>query len=173
MDGIRDLAGKLDAALRAFGHELISVRLLLQLGLILAAGAIATVAATLIRRRLDLTALTMGWPPFLRQFTRHAVANLGTIIFVAVLLVMQAAMKAADLAERLLSARRRHQPRHRLGGDRAGRRTDPQPVRLPAGGGFGLDHRGAQHSRPAASRSRLRSIRSAWWSAACASRRCW
>jgi small-conductance mechanosensitive channel len=94
MDGIRDLAGKLDAALRAFGHELISVRLLLQLGLILAAGAIATVAATLIRRRLDLTALTMGWPPLLRQFTRHAVANLGTIIFVAVLLVMQAAMKA-------------------------------------------------------------------------------
>ena len=32
-----------------------------------------------------------------------------------------------DLAEPLLSARRRRQPRHRLGGDRAGRRPDPQP----------------------------------------------
>jgi small-conductance mechanosensitive channel len=94
MDGIRDLAGNLDDALRAFGHELASLRLLLQLGLILAAAAIATVAAILIRRRLDLTALTMGWPPLLRQFTRHVVANLGTIIFVAVLVVMHAAMLA-------------------------------------------------------------------------------
>jgi len=94
MDGIRDLAGNLDNALIALGHELASIRLLLQLGLILAAAAIATVAAILIRRRLDLTSLTMGWPPFLRQFTRHVVANLGTIIFVAVLVVMHAAMLA-------------------------------------------------------------------------------
>jgi small-conductance mechanosensitive channel len=94
MDGFGGLASNINDALRAFGHELASLRLLLQLGLILAAAAIATVAATLIRRRLDLTALTMGWPPLLRQFTRHVVANLGTIIFVAVLVVMHAAMLA-------------------------------------------------------------------------------
>jgi small-conductance mechanosensitive channel len=94
MDGIGGLASNLHDALRALGHELLSLRLLLQLGLILLAGAIGTVTGILIRRRLNLTALTMGWPPLLRQFTRHVVANLGTIVFIAVLVVMHAAMLA-------------------------------------------------------------------------------
>jgi small-conductance mechanosensitive channel len=93
MDAFRELAGKFDDLLRSVGHELASARLLLQLGLILAAAAIGTVAAALIRRRLDLTALTMGWPPLPRQFTRQMVANLGTIVFIVVLAVMHAAMQ--------------------------------------------------------------------------------
>ena len=62
MDNVRDLAGNLNNALSALGHELASVRLLLQLGLIVVAAAIGLVAAALIRRRLDLTALTADWP---------------------------------------------------------------------------------------------------------------
>ncbi len=94
MDNVRDLAGNLNNALSALGHELASVRLLLQLGLIVVAAAIGLVAAALIRRRLDLTALTADWPSFLRQFMRHVVANLGTIIFIVVLVVMHAGMMA-------------------------------------------------------------------------------
>jgi small-conductance mechanosensitive channel len=95
MDDFHALASNLNDALRTVGHELASARLLVQLGLIVAAAAIGTLAATLIRRRIDLAALTMDWPPLLRQFVRHVVANLGTIIFILVLVIMHVGMKAA------------------------------------------------------------------------------
>jgi small-conductance mechanosensitive channel len=71
---------------------LTSVWLLLELGLILVAAATGMLVAMLIRRRIDITALTMGWPPFLRQFARHVLANLGTIVFVLMVAIMHAAM---------------------------------------------------------------------------------
>ena len=160
MDDVQQVAGTISDALQTIGHEFSSVRLLSQFGLILLAAAIGTVAATLIRRRIDLNALTLGWPPFLQTAARLLLANLGTMIFVLTVVLMRAAMLSLDLDGPFLSARRRSQPRHRMGGDRAGRRTDPQPVRLPAGGVLGLDHRRAQYSRPASSRPWRRSIRS-------------
>jgi small-conductance mechanosensitive channel len=92
MDGVQQAANTINDLLRSAMHELTSVWLLLALGLILAAAAIGTLVATLIRRRIDLTALTAGWSPLLRQFASHVLANLGTIIFVLVVAIMHAAM---------------------------------------------------------------------------------
>jgi small-conductance mechanosensitive channel len=100
MDGVQQLTTSLDKALHAALNELSSVGLVIQFGLIVAAAGIATLAATLIRRRVDLTALTMGWPPLLRQFVRHVMADLGTIFFVVAVLLMRAAMLAVTWPSR-------------------------------------------------------------------------
>ena len=100
MDGVQQLTTSLDKALHAALNELSSVGLVIQFGLIVAAAGIATLAATLIRRRVDLTALTMGWPPLLRQFVRHVMADLGTIFFVMAVLLMRAAMLAVTWPSR-------------------------------------------------------------------------
>lgn len=92
MDDVDKLTGTLADILQTIGQELTSVGLLLQLGLILLAAIVGTVAATLIRRRIDLTALTMGWPPFLRQLVRLVAVNLGTIVFVLVVAIMHTTM---------------------------------------------------------------------------------
>jgi small-conductance mechanosensitive channel len=92
MDDVHQVAGSIGEALQSIGHELSSLRLMSQLGLILLAAVIGTIAATLIRRRVDFTALTLGWPLFLQTAARLVLANLGTIIFVLVVLFMQAAI---------------------------------------------------------------------------------
>ncbi|MSO66965.1 MAG: mechanosensitive ion channel [Pseudolabrys sp.] len=92
MDDVQQLTGTIADIVRTVGLELTSLRLLLQFGLILLAAIIGTVSASLVRRRIDLPALTLGWPPFLREFTRLLLANLGTVIFVAVVAIMHAVM---------------------------------------------------------------------------------
>jgi len=94
MDQVRQLASNLEDALRAVGHELASAGLLLQLALILIAAGIGVLTASLIRRHIHLTTLTMGWPPLIRLWMRAFVANLGTIIFVLVLVIMHTTMLA-------------------------------------------------------------------------------
>ena len=74
MDDVQQLTATVTDVLRTIGHELTSLRLLLQFGLILLAAVVGTLAASLIRRRLDLTALALGWPPFLREFVRLLLA---------------------------------------------------------------------------------------------------
>jgi small-conductance mechanosensitive channel len=92
MDDLQQLTATFTDGLATVGHELTSVRLLLQFGLILLAAVIGTLAASLIRRRLNVSALTAGWPLFLREFTRLLVANLGTIIFVVLVAIAHAVM---------------------------------------------------------------------------------
>jgi small-conductance mechanosensitive channel len=91
MDEVHQLTGTISDTLQAFGREFSSLRLLGQLGLIAFAAIIATVAATLTRRRVDLNALTLGWPQFLQTVARLLLANLGSIIFVLTVAIMQAA----------------------------------------------------------------------------------
>jgi small-conductance mechanosensitive channel len=74
--------------------------LLGQLGLIALAAVIATVAAALTRRRVDLNALTLGWPQFLQTVARLLLANLGSIIFVLIVAIMQAATVSLDFQGR-------------------------------------------------------------------------
>jgi small-conductance mechanosensitive channel len=100
MDDVQQVAGNISDALQSIGHELSSLRLMSQLGLILLAAVIGTLAATLIRRRVDFTALTLGWPLFLQMSARLVLANLGTIIFVLVILFMQAAIVSFAIAGR-------------------------------------------------------------------------
>jgi small-conductance mechanosensitive channel len=100
MDDAQQMASTINDFLRSAVHELTSVWLLLQLGLILVAAGIGALVATLIRRRIDLTALTAGWPPLLRQFVRHVLANLGAIVFVLVVAIMHAGMQAVTWPSR-------------------------------------------------------------------------
>jgi small-conductance mechanosensitive channel len=100
MDEVHQLAGTIGDTLQAFGREFSSLRLLGQLGLIALAAVIATVAATLIRRRVELNALTLGWPQFLQTVARRLLANLGSMIFVLTMVIMQAATVSLDLQGR-------------------------------------------------------------------------
>ena len=100
MDDVQQLTGTIADALRTVGLELTSLRLLIQFGLILLAAIVGTLAASLIRRRIDLVALSLGWPPFLRELARLLLANLGTIIFVLVVAIMHAVMLSLTFPSR-------------------------------------------------------------------------
>ena len=58
MDEVQQLAGTISDTLQTIGREFSSLRLLIQLGLIVLAAVIGTLAASLIRRRVDISALT-------------------------------------------------------------------------------------------------------------------
>jgi small-conductance mechanosensitive channel len=92
MDSVGQAATVINEFLHGAIHELTSVWLLLDLGLILFAAAIGMLAAMLIRRRVDLTGLTTSWPPLLRQFLRHVFANLAAIVFVLIVAIMHSVM---------------------------------------------------------------------------------
>lgn len=92
MDDFQQLATGIGDALKALGNEFTSVWLIVQLGLIALAGAIGTLAATVLRRRLDIVSLTMGWPPLLRLLTRLLVTNIGTVFFVMLVVVTHRVM---------------------------------------------------------------------------------
>jgi small-conductance mechanosensitive channel len=100
MDNVQQVAGTISDTLQTIGREFSSLRLLSQLGLILLAAAIGTLAATLIRRRVNLNVLTLGWPPFVQTVARLLQANLGTIIFVLAVAIMQVAMVAMNFPGR-------------------------------------------------------------------------
>ena len=100
MDDVQQLTSTIADALRTVGLELTSLRLLIQFGLILLAAIVGTLSASLIRRRIDLVALSLGWPPFLRELTRLLLANLGTIIFVLVVAIMHAVMLSLTFPSR-------------------------------------------------------------------------
>jgi len=100
MDEVQQVAGTITDTLQTIGREFSSLRLLIQLGLIVLAAVVGTLAASLIRRRVDLNALTLGWPPFVQTAARLLLANLGTIIFVLAVAVMRAAMISLTLSSR-------------------------------------------------------------------------
>ena len=94
MDNIEQLTGTISNALHNLGQEVTSLWLFIQIGLILLAAVAGYLTAALIRHRVHLTSVTMGWPPLLRQFTRHVLANLATLVFVVVVALMHAAMES-------------------------------------------------------------------------------
>ncbi len=84
----------LEAAHHTLRTELTSVWLPVQLALIGLAAVVAAGIALAIRKRADLTSLTMNWPPFLRMLVRAFMAHLGSIAFVVVLLAISAGLRA-------------------------------------------------------------------------------
>ncbi len=100
MNRIEGLIGTIEDALLAVGHDVASIWVLSQVALILLAAALGTVAATLLRRRVDTDALTIGWPPLLRLWIRLFMDNLGTIFFVLLVVVARAALIGMTLPNR-------------------------------------------------------------------------
>lgn len=94
MEDVHQLATGIRTALHNLGQEFSSVWLLIQLGLMLLAGVIATLAAAVLRRRIDLTTSYMGWPPLLRLETRLLLANIGTVIFVVLVAIVHWVMQS-------------------------------------------------------------------------------
>ena len=94
MDAVPQFKQIFETFLTNLKQELVSPWLGIQLALILVAAAVAWLAAALIRRRADGPALTMRWPPVLRLLMRLLLSNIGTIVFVVVLVVAHEAMQS-------------------------------------------------------------------------------
>lgn len=73
-------------------QELVSPWLAIQLVVILFAAGLAKLVATWFRRHVDTLELGMGWPPMLRLMLRLLFANIGTIIFVLLLVIFHRGM---------------------------------------------------------------------------------
>jgi len=92
MDDVQQVAGNINATLHAIVRDFSSVQLLIQFGLIVLAAVIGALASSLIRRRVDVSALTLGWPHFVRTAAQLLLTNLATIIFVLVVAILHAVM---------------------------------------------------------------------------------
>ena len=77
---------------RSVGAEVTSPWFLLQLGLILAGAGIAFGAGAVVRSRIDMTSLAMGWPAPLRLFMRVLVGSAPTAVFAALMMLTRVAM---------------------------------------------------------------------------------
>ena len=92
MGNFQQVVGAAENGLLAAVHDVDSLWVLIQLGVILLLAAIATLSATLIRRRFELDTHTVGWPNYLRTFARLLLENLGPIVFVLLLVIAREAM---------------------------------------------------------------------------------
>ncbi|MGP0093771.1 MAG: mechanosensitive ion channel family protein [Xanthobacteraceae bacterium] len=94
MKDLEQLLGRLSNVTSVLGEHVTSVWLYLQLGCLALAALLAWVAAAQVHRRLDLGALTMGWPAYARLLLRVLAANTGIIAFVVLSEIARAAMVA-------------------------------------------------------------------------------
>ena len=85
------LATVLDFA-RSMGAELTSRWFYLQIALIVFGAGVGAGVSLLVRRKLDLVSLTMGWPAALRLMVRAFVESLGFVAFIVVIASIYAAM---------------------------------------------------------------------------------
>lgn len=92
MDGVQSGIASLADTLTKLVAELSSFWLLVQFGILLAAGAIGATFGILMRRRVDVTSVTMGWPPMLKLLARSFLDCVGTIIFIVILFIVREAM---------------------------------------------------------------------------------
>ena len=82
----------LAVALRSFQELLVSPWFYLSLGLIGIAALIGQVFASVLRKRLDLVSLGMGWPAPLRMLLRILVINAGVAMFALLTWIMRMVM---------------------------------------------------------------------------------
>ncbi len=92
MNRIQQAIEAVDNALLTLWHEVASVWVLTELGAILLAGVTSILVAARLRRRIDLAALTAGWPELLRLWVRLFIANLGVVIFALLMAAVRGAM---------------------------------------------------------------------------------
>jgi small-conductance mechanosensitive channel len=95
-----DIAEFLHAATRALGAEVTSPWFYLQLGLILAGAGIAFGAGAVVRSRIDMTSLAMGWPTPLRLFMRVLVGSTPTAVFAVLMMLARVVMMTSTWPSR-------------------------------------------------------------------------
>ncbi len=100
MEDFPQLLDSLADAARAFGAEFKTIWLPIQLGLIVLGLLLSAGLGALVRKRIDLVSLAMGWPPVLRLILRKIAENFGTIIFLLLMASARAAMQALTLPPR-------------------------------------------------------------------------
>ncbi len=100
---IKDVLDFLHAAARAVGAELISPWFYLQLGLMLAAGAIAFAVARSVRARVEMSSLAGNWPAPLRLFMRTLVGSAAAAAFALLMVISHTIMGALTWPNYLLS----------------------------------------------------------------------
>ena len=88
------------AAARSVGAEVTSEWFYLQVGIIVAGAGLALAGGAALRSRIDLSALTMGWPAPLRMFLRVMVRSMSTAIFAVLMLIARIAMLQATWPSR-------------------------------------------------------------------------
>jgi small-conductance mechanosensitive channel len=89
--GVEDLG----EAAQAIAAHFKSIWLPIQVAVLALAGLLSAALGALLRRRLDLVTLTMGWPVYLRLVARVVAAHLGLISFIVLTIVAQAALRTA------------------------------------------------------------------------------
>ena len=92
MAGFQDMVAQASAALQTWLADFSSVWLLIQFAVLLVTGGIGALAGAVIRRRVDITSLSMGWPPMLKLLARAFLDCIGTIVFIVLALVARTVM---------------------------------------------------------------------------------
>src|SRR6187200_1293134 len=100
MEGLDEIREALQKELHAIPASFMTVWIPIQLSLIALAALLGWAVATYLRRRLDILPHIMGWPTVLRRAIRVAIANLGVIICIVILLLMRIGMQHATLPSR-------------------------------------------------------------------------
>jgi small-conductance mechanosensitive channel len=94
MNGLDDFAAIVTRGIASLAGQLTTIWLPIQGALIVLAAVLAVSLAALVRRRVDVVSMTMGWPPLGRQIVRALAHNVAVLVFVIVILVLRAALQA-------------------------------------------------------------------------------
>jgi small-conductance mechanosensitive channel len=85
---------------KSLGAEFSSPWFYLQFGLMLAAAGIAAGIGSLVRAKINLTSLVMGWPGPLRMFIRVLIDSISTAVFAILTIIARELMLSATLPSR-------------------------------------------------------------------------
>jgi small-conductance mechanosensitive channel len=86
------IVAALSGALQSLRTEFTTIWLPVQIGLIALAAAVGVATTLVVRRRGDMLALTVRWPPMARQLVAAIVEDLGLIVFILAAYALRAAM---------------------------------------------------------------------------------
>jgi small-conductance mechanosensitive channel len=100
MDDLKDILQGLAEATTSLAAQFTTVWVPIQLVLIVLAAVIGWGIAALVRRRIDLVSLTMGWPLHLRRAARVLIDNSGILVCILLLLIFRAALQATTAPSR-------------------------------------------------------------------------
>jgi small-conductance mechanosensitive channel len=100
MEGFDELIEGLTKGLNALPTSVTSVWIPIQLAMIALAALLGWALAVYVRRHVNVLPYIINWPAILRRALRVAIANLGVIICIGVLILMGLGIKAATAPSR-------------------------------------------------------------------------